>query len=249
MRKLGKSLLMILMLLCMFSYMGVANALEASKLTTVESSAQTAIEDLLSGKTISGTSSETTIQTLLSKYTMAYKIEKIDSTVYDQYKANTSGNSASTIANLVNLSEYSDFNNLTTISEKAKKFALIDPAQPQVSHSDLELNAGYLVVLVAQSTSDQKLYEYRGVYQATTATTLATYNSISKGTGTTDEVDDGNTVDKDATVEKDENVEKETEEEEKAESNPETGISDFAMYIVPFSLVAGSALMIKRRHA
>ena len=36
---------------------------------------------------------------------------------------------------------------------------------------------------------------------------------------------------------------------EKSEENPETGISDYAIYMVPLSLVLGTTLYLKRRNA
>ena len=247
MRKLGKSLLLIVMLLCMFSYMGVANAIgKDAKFLTAEASAQSAIESLLSGQPLSETDKSVLIP-LTEKYELYTKPQELTADEYAKFKQGQSADMEQKLYGIINPIDETKFSQLS----QSGWSAITNP--PQVQYSDLSYDAanptGYLVVLVAKNKTDSKLYYYGAVYQATSATTLATYASVANGATNTDEVnkdvDKEETPAEEADVDKDEAVEK----EEKAESNPKTGISDMAIYLVPLSLVAGSALMLKRRHA
>lgn len=247
MRSLSKSFVIIVMIMCMFSYMtGVSAA--TTKLSTVEKDSIKAVIKLLGGSTLSEDNA-TSITSLLDKYTLYTKYEKIDDTLYSKYKSNTNDETVGkSIADLI-----SDPNKKEDLDNAENGWRKIESAQ--VEYTDLEKDSGYLVALMAVSKSDEtKIYSYKTVYQATSDTTLSTYSDIAN-----------NNVDPDATVEdkstNEDNSSNETttddseeptdetveEKEEKSDTNPETGISDYAIYLVPLSIIAGSTLMIRRR--
>ena len=246
MRKLGKSFLMIVMLLCMFSYMGVVKA-DTAKLSSVEKNSISAVSNLLTGKQLS-TADKEKIDALSSKYNLYYQYQIIDSDVYSKYK---SGDDAAgvTIANLITDPDSED-------DMKNAENGWSQVVDGKVTYSDLEYDAqnpkGYVVALMSVLKSDaNKIYTYKSVYQATSATTLATYESVSKAEDIQDqEVTKEQTVEEPEESDDSDSVdETDSEEVEKSEENPETGISDYAIYMVPLSLVLGTTLYLKRRNA
>lgn len=103
-------------------------------------------------------------------------------------------------------------------------------------------HTGYVLAVMAIRDGSSDVYITRNIYESKSATTLgginftdqdkATYgSSTTTTTTTTTTTDTTQTVD---TV---------------TEQNPETGLSDMAIYLVPASIVLGSALMFRRRYA
>lgn len=236
MKRIGKYFLMGVMLICMFSYMGVVNAATIKALDTNKDS----VKVLLTGKELSA-SDATNIESLLGTYSMFYKYEKIDDSVYNSYKSGDSS-ASSTINKLISDPQSSD--------ELTEDNGWTKISSTQVTYEDLEAEAGYIVCLFAYSGSDTStLLYYKNVYQATTSSELALTSSIIASSEEGDEVVKKKTVEKEPADEEETTDESEesSDLEEKSESNPETGISDVAMIIVPASLIAGTTLMIRRR--
>ena len=258
MKSIGKSLFLILILVCIFGYVGTASA--AEQLSSKEDkTVMDAIYNLLSGKALSE-DDKSTISTLQEKYKLYYQYKQIDSATYEKYKADSAD--SQTVKTIIDLIPTPGCDALSNAASESREgnWAVIEGTQ--VSYSNLKYDssnpAGYLIMLVADSSTDgtacssSTLYYSKNVYQATSATTLATYKSIASvgDTGDENEVEKQET-DEEEDVDKDtEATEEESEDaEEKAESNPETGISDYAIYLVPLALVAGSALYLRRRVA
>lgn len=244
MKRSIKTLLIVLMLICTFSYMGVVKA-ASSDFLVKESSAdvRTAVISLLEGKELTSSDKEV-LSNFKDTYTFYYKITEIDSSKYDEFNSNDSSVSqaaAKEIANSIavpkstnDLSDWNtvDFNNL------------------KITYDDLnwssESTSPYLVALTAVETSTGSFYNYRGIYESASPSTLVAISA--KQQENTDQPE-SDTEDSDD-VEKTEDDTEDTEDsEEKSESNPETGVSDYAIYLVPLSLIAGSTLMLKRRNA
>ena len=245
MKNFCKTFLMMIIMICVFGYIGVANA-ATDKLSSVEdSNTITAASNLLTGKDLS-TADKSTITTLEGKYTLYYKYAKISSDVYDKYKSGDSS-ASTTIAGLIK--DPADADELENDWNKVSGTQILYN-DPDFVY-DAENPTGYVIALMALS-SDNKIYTYKNVYQLTSATTFATYASIAKGAEVKDEE-----VQKEETVEKtDEEEDVDTEEEpeaeeavEKSTENPETGISDVAIYLVPLAITLGSALYLRRRNA
>lgn len=247
MRSLSKSFIIII-IMCMFSFISGVNA-ETGKLSSVESDSVSAVVKLLGGSTLSGDDA-TKITSLMNKYTLYTKYEVIDDTLYNTYKSDTSNTEAgNSIANLIQ-----DPASKSDLDDESNGWSMIESAG--LSYSELEKDKGYLVALMAVSKSDAtKIYKYKTVYQATTDSTLTPYSEVAKSNA--EEDDATKKIEKENTAANTEEstdeetseatAEEDVEKEEKSETNPETGISDYAIYIVPLSLVLGSTLMIKRR--
>lgn len=244
MRKLSKTFMMMIMLLCMFSYMGVVSA-QASKLADVEKNSISAVSNLLTGKELSS-ADKAKITALKDKYSLYYQYQVIDADTYSKYKA---GDDSAEDAIVKMISDPASKEDLT--SENG--WSAIEGEQ--ISYSDLEYDVenptGYIVIVMA-AANDGTIYSYKNVYQATSATTLATYSSVAKSAEINDDVEKEDTIEKEDTTTEEADTEddvEDTEEVEKSEKNPETGISDFAIYLVPLALIAGSTLYLKRRNA
>lgn len=258
MRSLVKSLFMVLILVCIFGYVGTADAAEPLS-SKEDKTVMDAIYNLLSGKALSE-DDKSTISTLQEKYKLYYQYKQIDSDTYNKYKTDsTDSQTVNTITDLIQTPGCDSLSSAVSESEEGK-WAVIEGTQ--VSYSNLKYDssnpAGYLIMLIADASTDgsscssSTLYYSKNVYQATSATTLATYKSIASvgDTGDENEVEKQETdEEEEEDVEKDTEAEEEGDTEEKAETNPETGISDYAVYLVPLALVAGSALYLRRRVA
>lgn len=242
MKKFGKSFLMIVVLLCMFSYMGVVNA---ESLQSKEAASMNAVYNLLTGKALSDADKETITKLKLTYPNLYYNKVEIPSDVYTKYK-NQDSTASKTISDLIEIpssDQLTEDNGWTSIPGT------------QVSYSNLKYDSsnptGYLVALAAV-TSDNVVYGSKNVFQATSATTLATYSSIANTGDSGDETEvekQEAEEEEEPEVDKEEAEEEDVDKEEQAESNPETGISDYAVYLVPLALVAGSALYLRRRVA
>ena len=245
MKKLGKTFLTMITLVCMFSYMGVVKA-ETSKLSSVENGSIAAVSNLLTGKELSN-SDKDTITALEGKYKLYFQYKSIDADTYNKYKSGDSS-AGTTIANLI-----SDPQSVEELSSADGPWNAVEGTQ--ISYSDLEYDAqnptGYVVALMA--TKDSNIYTYKNVYQATSATTLATYASVAKTTEVTDEtVEKNEATEEEADVggeEEDTEESTDSEEVEKSETNPKTGISDVAIYLAPAAIILGSTLYLRRRNA
>lgn len=249
MRSLSKSFGIILIVICMFSYMMVASA-ATGKLKDVEKNSISAVIQLLSGSSLAGDSA-TTITNLMDKYTLYTKYEKINDELYSKYKADTSNSEVgNSIANLI-----TDPASKSDLDNADNGWSLVESTQ--ITYSDLEKDKGYLIALMAVSKSDEsKIYSYKTVYQATTSSTLSTYSDIANNNVGSDADVEKSAADKDVNKEetddseaedKDDSDTVEKDTEEKADTNPETGINDYAIYLVPLSIIAGSTLMIRKK--
>lgn len=246
MKKLGKSFLMILMLLCMFSYMGVVKAADALKLKDVESDSITAVENLLTGEALS-TDDLSKITALQQKYDLYYSYAKIDADLFSKYKSGDDSVSSTIAGKIPAPTKESEITGDTTTWKVL--------SGTQISYSDpaLEYNSenpvGYIVALEAvektpSSGTEKKVYDYRNIYQSASTTTLVRYNASDNNNEDTPKENPS----EEEQPKEDSDQSEESDTEEKAESNPETGISDMAIYLVPLSIGVGSVLLFKRRY-
>ena len=237
MRSLSKSFGILIIVMCMFGYITCVNAVD--KLSSVESDSVSAVVKLLGGSTLAGDDA-TKITNLMNKYSLYYTYKEIDDTLYSNYKNDTSNTQyGDAIGNTItDPKSAAELNN-----ENSGWFKL---ESTEITYSNLTKDKGYIVALMAVSkTDDTKMYRYKTVYQATTDSTLSPYSEVANNGAQSDEenTNENESNNEDENAEENENTE---ETEEKADTNPETGISDYAIYIVPLALIAGSTLMIRR---
>ena len=91
-------------------------------------------------------------------------------------------------------------------------------------------------VAAVNKEDTSKIYVYRGIFEVSSASTLVdAYNTHYA------EYENGTTTTTTTTTTTGETV--------ATESNPNTGISDYAYILVPIALVGGSILMFKKRYA
>lgn len=179
------------------------------------------INDLIIGTDVS---SLDTAKTFFEKYDVYYTAVKIeDDSVYQdylKYKINgESNNSEATINGLI-----------PTVTSTGDLGTWTKTAASKFIFDNLEKGKGYVVGVAAVLKSDNtKIYVYRDVYEAVSTTTL---NRAYELHYSDFQVNTTN-----------------NEEEVNTEKNPDTGISDIAIYLVPVCLVLGSVLMFKRNYA
>lgn len=93
---------------------------------------------------------------------------------------------------------------------------------------------GYVLAVAAVKDGDtSKVYIDRLILESTSATTLG---GITYDVSTTDSY----------SVEEDNET---TTQEVNTESNPNTGINDYVIYLVPISIILGSTILLKRRYS
>ena len=98
----------------------------------------------------------------------------------------------------------------------------------------------------SQLQSQGYWFKIEGTYTQGNDTTGSPNSTYTPEEGIVEKDEETGIVEKD--VDKDEGVAKDTEIVGKqTSSNPTTGISDLAIYIVPFLLIAGSGIVLKRR--
>lgn len=179
------------------------------------------INDLIIGTDVSGLDSA---KAFFEKYDVYYTSIKIeDNSVYQDYLKyiinGESNNSEATINGLV-----------PTVTSVGDLGAWTKTAASKFTFVDLEQGKGYVVGVAAVLKSDNtKIYVNRDVYEAVSATTLNRAYELHYSdfqTSTTNNTEEVNT-----------------------ENNPDTGISDIAVYLVPVCLLLGSVLMFKRNYA
>ena len=127
--------------------------------------------------------------------------------------------------NINNVSYY-----IPTVNEVTDLGSWTKITDPNLSYTNLEYDqnkkTGYLVAVAAiPKTDTSKIYVYREVCEVTGTTSLVTSSNISYETDT--------------------NV----NEEPVVEENPNTGISDYAIYLVPIALIGGTVLMMRKNYA
>ena len=156
-----------------------------------------------------------------------YTIESSDPTT-DEYTAAQS-----------RIEEYeATFNDyIATVNGAADLSTWTESADGQISLSDLKYEEGthhgYVLAVAAIKDGDTNVYVSRMILESTSTSTLdeikynsgdmASYNNNTTGAVTTTD--------------------------ETTNSNPETGIEDYAIYLVPLALIGGSAILFRRNYA
>lgn len=229
MKKLGLSLLMVVIGFC---FMGIVNAAEGSlnSIATITS-------------VIGGPDAEI-VQTASGTYKYYYKVVAIDDNDFATYISAKyivdNGNDASdeyaqaqsrvteyetTFNQNIAASTTSDLNNWTKSTDK--QINLTDIKYEEGKHH------GYVLGVAAVKDGDSTIYISRNVLESKSATTLGLieYNDADKAAyeaSTSDVTTNGDT---------------------QTDTNPNTGIEDYAIYLVPISIVLGSGLILRRNYA
>ena len=215
---------------CSVGFIGMVNAEE-----TWNSENNEFVKSLITGSDLT---SDTAAKDFLSKYDVYYRYQKIDDTVYNNYLTDSFGNTnigaKDEIAGLV-----PTVNETTEITSDDSIWVQVPASKIKITIEDLAYNeaspTGYLVAVAAIDKKDStKVQIYRGVYEVSSTNTLVDINEIHYS-------GEFDTTDEDTYA---------TESEDVATNkNPDTGLSDWAIYLVPLALISGSALMFRRRNA
>ena len=224
----------LLVITCMFCFMTAVNAEEK-----VNSDVFTLNDQ------VGGTSDSIIQINDADKVKYYYKFVKIDDTQFNQYAAAKYG-----VENNDSASEaYTQAS--TKVQELETGFLSLIPAVSKPSDltaegsgwtaangkvitlANLVYNAGqhsgYLMAVAAVKDGDTaNVYIVRKAFEATSATTLGAITYL----------------DADKTV-----YQSSSNADTQTESNPSTGISDYAIYLVPMSIILGSVLIFKKNYA
>lgn len=164
-----------------------------------------------------------TVQAFFEKYDVWYTSAKIeDDSLYQDYLEYTlNGESNDSEATINAL--------IPTVNSTSDLGSWTKTEAQTFAFENLEQGKGYVVgVAVALKSDNSTIYVYRDVYEASSTTTLSRsyelhYNDFQSTTNETTEVT--------------------------TSENPDTGISDIAIYLVPICLVSGTLLMFRRNYA
>ncbi len=164
-----------------------------------------------------------TVKAFFEKYDVWYTSAKIeDDSLYQDYLEYTlNGESNDSEATINAL--------IPTVNSTSDLGSWTKTEAQTFAFENLEQGKGYVVgVAVALKSDNSTIYVYRDVYEASSTTTLSRsyelhYNDFQSTTNETTEVT--------------------------TSENPDTGISDIAIYLVPICLVGGTLLMFRRNYA
>lgn len=194
-----------------------------------------------------GGSDEEIVQIADGTYKYYYKVQVIDDSDFNTYiksKYIVDNEDESTDDYVVaqsRVAEYEEtFNGLIpTINSTSDLNNWTESTDKQINLSNLNYTAGKHsgYILAVAAVKDQSIYVTRVILESTSATTLGniTYNESDATTITTNTNSNTQTT----------TVETET----RTTSNPETGLDDYAIYLVPLSIVMGSVLLLRRNFA
>ena len=218
----------IIMVIGVFGFIGLVNAEESWSSIGEDVGF---ITDLIEGEDLS---SNEELTNFLSKYDVYYKYYKIDDTLYQNYLSDLFEGTNLGAEDSI-MSSY-----IPTVEDSGDLGSWLKVSGSNLAFANLEYDetkdTGYIVGIAAVDKEDNsKIYVYRGVFEVSSSSTL-----VDSYTTHATEYQEGTTNTTTTTT---------TEETVATESNPNTGISDYAYILVPLALVGGSVLMLKRRYA
>ena len=197
--------------------------------------------------TIGGQDKEITQTDTNNKYKFYYKYVAISEKDFNDYIAvrttleNSEDNSDAYTSSATKVAEYeSNFQKLipTPSVKDVQGYTLSTDGNINLSNLSYEKGKhnGYVLAVAAVKDGDtSRVYISRLILESTSATTL----------GEIEIADEASTV-----TTNDTNADNNSQQEEvKTTKNPETGISDYAIYLVPVCLILGSTLLLKRRYS
>lgn len=178
-------------------------------------------------------------------YKYYYKISEISDNDFETYvkskysyeNSDASSDEYTTAQSRVEEYETTFYNLIPTLKTTADLSTWKEITDGQINLTELKYqegkHTGYVLAVAAVKGNETNIYVNRMILESASSSTLDNieYNSN----------------DMNAYNETTQNVV--TTEDEKTESNPETGIEDYALYLVPLSLIAGSAILFKRNYA
>lgn len=126
---------------------------------------------------------------------------------------------------------------LTSGSWKEAKNNIINPTDFSIVNAS-GVHNGYVLAVAATKSGDNNIYITRLIKESTSATTLSDVTNYFDGDKTTI----NNTTTETTTA-----VETTTTTETKTEENPETAVSDWAIFITPISIAIGSGILLRRK--
>lgn len=229
MKKLGLSLLTVVIGFC---FMGVVNAAEAS------------LSSIATITSVIGGPDEEIVQTASGTYKYYYKVVALDDSDFATYISAKyivdNGNDASDeyAEAQSRVTEYeTTFNQNIAASTTADLSTWTQSTDKQINLTDIKYEEGkhhgYVLGVAAVKDGDSNIYMSRSVLESKSATTLGLieYNDADKAAyeASTQEVT--------------------TNADTQTETNPNTGIEDYAIYLVPISIVLGSGLILRRNFA
>lgn len=226
------SLAFIIGVIC-FGFINAVNAAESS------------LDSIATINAIIGGENEEIIQSGSGTYEYYYKVVPISDTEFQTYidskyiKDNTSDSSDEYVNAQTIVDQYETTFNayIPEIATTADLSTWTKSTDKNITISDIKYETGkhhgYILGIAAVKDGDGTIYATRVILESKSATTLGVieYNEADKAkyNATTTAVTVG--------------------EEKTTAKNPETGIEDYAVYLVPLSLVLGSGILIKRVYA
>lgn len=195
-------------------------------------------------KTIGGSDKEIVQVDTANKYKFYYKYVALDQTQFSDYvkarytvdNADSSTDQYSKAASSVGDYESQFQSKIGTVkAADLEKWTL--SSDNEITLSGLTYQSGkhngYVLAVAAVKDGDtSKVYIDRMILESTSSTTLGEIAFL----------DSDKTVTTSQTTDEDETT-------VQSESNPNTGISDYAMYLVPLCIIVGSAILLKRKYS
>lgn len=230
MKRISISILTVIFSFCLMS---VVNAAEAS------------LDTIASLTNVIGGSEQEIVQTGTGTYKYYYKTVAIDDSDFNTYinskyiVDNGDDSSDEYVTAQSRVSEYEEtFNGLiTTLNSTSDLNSWTQSTNNEINLTNLKYedgkHHGYVLAVAAVKNGDTNIYVTRVILESKSATTLAAieYNDADKAAyeASTSEVT--------------------TTGETTTAENPETGIEDWALYLVPISIVLGSGIILRRNYA
>lgn len=212
---------LLLVTICCFGFISVVSAEEVWSSIPDDVSF---VNDLLTGKSLTGNTAATAF---FEKYDVYYTYEKIDDTLYSNYVSDISKGTSTGAVDSVNAL-------VPTVSSTDDLGSWVKATEPSLTYGDMSYESGkktgYIVALAAvDKTDNTKIYVYRLVSEVTGSNKIESSYEIN--------------------CEDDTDVTEETTTETVTKENPNTGISDYAIYLVPIALIGGTVLMMRKNYA
>ena len=227
-KRISLSLLMVVFGFC---FVGIVNAAE-SDLSTIASLTS-----------IIGDEEEEIIQIADGSYKYYYKIQAIDDSDFNTYVKskyifdNGDENSDAYVQAQSRVAEYEDtFAGLIpTLNTTADLNGWTESTDKNIVPTGLKYESGkhHGYVLAVAAVKDQTIYATRLILESSSVSTLENiaYNASDETTSNNSSSTATHNTNK------------------KTTSNPETGIEDCAIYLVPVSIILGSGILLKRNYA
>ena len=218
-------------------------------LMEVVNAAETGLDSVASLNSVIGGTDESIVytgpQADKSKYKFYYKTVAINDSDFSAYASSkytvdngddSSDEYATAQSRVVEYEQTFD-GLITTLSSTSDLSSWTESSNNEITLKDLKYEEGkhhgYVLGVAAVKDGDSNVYVSRSILESKSATTLGIleYNDSDKTTyeSTTTQVT--------------------TNEEVTTEENPETGIEDYAIYLVPLSIFLGSGIILRRNYA